>query len=394
MSDAPIRLLVLGSTGSIGVSTLEVVEHLEAATHRRCEVVALVAGRNASTLAEQARRHRPAAIGLADESARDDLGDVGGAKVHLGEDAALEIVETFARPGDVVMGAMVGAAGIGPTMAAIRKGCRIALANKETLVAAGSLVMGEITRRQGMILPVDSEHSALFQAMRSGESREVRRVVLTASGGPFRTWPLERLRNATVSDALAHPTWKMGRKVTIDSASLMNKALEVIEAHWLFGLSADRIEAIVHPQSVVHGFAEFVDGSVIAQLSPPDMKMPIQCALTHPERVDGCAARMDWTRLRGLEFEPVDRERFPAIDLAGEVIRRGGSAGAVFNAANEIAVEAFLAGRIGFTRIHGLVAEALEALPAQSLESLDDVAAADAAARAWTEEQVASVAGR
>ncbi|MGA1466118.1 MAG: 1-deoxy-D-xylulose-5-phosphate reductoisomerase, partial [Phycisphaerales bacterium] len=226
MSDAPIRLLVLGSTGSIGVSTLEVVEHLEAATHRRCEVVALVAGRNAATLAEQARRHRPAAIGLADESARDDLGEVGGAKVHLGEDAALEIVETFARPGDVVMGAMVGAAGIAPTMAAIRKGCRIALANKETLVAAGSLVMGEITRRQGMILPVDSEHSALFQAMRSGESREVRRVVLTASGGPFRTWPLERLRNATVADALAHPTWKMGRKVTIDSASLMNKALE------------------------------------------------------------------------------------------------------------------------------------------------------------------------
>ncbi|MGA1516646.1 MAG: 1-deoxy-D-xylulose-5-phosphate reductoisomerase, partial [Phycisphaerales bacterium] len=362
MSDAPIRLLVLGSTGSIGVSTLEVVEHLEAATHRRCEVVALVAGRNAATLAEQARRHRPAAIGLAYESARDDLGEVGGAKVHLGEDAALEIVETFARPGDVVMGAMVGAAGIAPTMAAIRKGCRIALANKETLVAAGSLVMGEITRRQGTILPVDSEHSALFQAMRSGESREVRRVVLTASGGPFRTWPLERLRTATVAAALAHPTWKMGRKVTIDSASLMNKALEVIEAHWLFGLSADRIEAIVHPQSVVHGFAEFVDGSVIAQLSPPDMKMPIQCALTHPERVDGCAARMDWTRLRGLEFEPVDRERFPAIDLAGEVIRRGGSAGAVFNAANEVAVEAFLAGRIGFTRIHGLVAEALDSL--------------------------------
>jgi 1-deoxy-D-xylulose-5-phosphate reductoisomerase len=394
MSDAPIRLLVLGSTGSIGVSTLEVVEHLEAATHRRCEVVALVAGRNAATLAEQARRHRPAAIGLADESARDDLDDVGSAKVHLGEDAALEIVEAFARPGDVVMGAMVGAAGIAPTMAAIRKGCRIALANKETLVAAGSLVMGEIARRQGTILPVDSEHSALFQAMRSGESREVRRVVLTASGGPFRTWPLERLRNATIADALAHPTWKMGRKVTIDSASLMNKALEVIEAHWLFGLSADRIEAIVHPQSVVHGFAEFVDGSVIAQLSPPDMKMPIQCALTHPERVDGCAARMDWTRLRGLDFEPVDRERFPAIDLAGEVIRRGGSAGAVFNAANEIAVEAFLAGRIGFTRIHGLVAEALDALPSQPLESLDDIAAADAAARAWTEEQVASVAGR
>ena len=393
MSDEPIRLIVLGSTGSIGVSTLEVVEHLEQATHRRCEVVALVAGRNAEALAAQARRHRPIAIGLADESLRGDLGDVGGASVHLGEDAALEIVEAHARPGDVVMGAMVGAAGIAPTMAAIRKGCRIALANKETLVAAGSLVMAEIAERRGTILPVDSEHSALFQAMRSGEPREVRRVVLTASGGPFRTWSLERLRQATIADALAHPTWKMGRKVTIDSASLMNKALEVIEAHWLFGLPADRIEAIVHPQSVVHGFAEFVDGSVIAQLSPPDMKMPIQCALTHPERVEGCAARMDWTRLRGLEFEPVDRERFPAIDLAGEVIRRGGSAGAVFNAANEIAVEAFLAGRIGFTRIHELVAEALDALPPQPLRSLDDVAAADAAARAWAEEQIASVVG-
>ena len=393
MSDEPIRLIVLGSTGSIGVSTLEVVEHLEQATHRRCEVVALVAGRNAEALAAQARRHRPIAIGLADESLRGDLGDVGGASVHLGEDAALEIVEAHARPGEVVMGAMVGAAGIAPTMAAIRKGCRIALANKETLVAAGSLVMAEIAERRGTILPVDSEHSALFQAMRSGEPREVRRVVLTASGGPFRTWSLERLRQATIADALAHPTWKMGRKVTIDSASLMNKALEVIEAHWLFGLPADRIEAIVHPQSVVHGFAEFVDGSVIAQLSPPDMKMPIQCALTHPERVEGCAARMDWTRLRGLEFEPVDRERFPAIDLAGEVIRRGGSAGAVFNAANEIAVEAFLAGRIGFTRIHELVAEALDALPPQPLRSLDDVAAADAAARAWAEEQIASVVG-
>ena len=393
MRDEPIRLIVLGSTGSIGVSTLEVVEHLEQATHRRCEVVALVAGRNAATLAAQARRHRPVAIGLADDSLRAELGDVGGASIHLGEDAALEIVEAYARPGDVVMGAMVGAAGIAPTMSAIRKGCRIALANKETLVAAGSLVMAEIATRNGTILPVDSEHSALFQAMRSGERRELRRVVLTASGGPFRTWPLERLRGATIADALAHPTWKMGRKVTIDSASLMNKALEVIEAHWLFGLPADRIEAIVHPQSVVHGFAEFVDGSVIAQLSPPDMKMPIQCALTHPERVEGCATRLDWTRLRGLEFEPVDRDRFPAIDLAGEVIRRGGSAGAVFNAANEVAVEAFLAGRIGFTRIHELVAETLDALPAQPLRSLDDVAAADAAARAWAEEQIASVVG-
>lgn len=387
------RLIILGSTGSIGANTLEVVEHLAATGGPRFEVVALVAGRNAEALLEQARRHRPRAIGLADGDRDLDASGLDAA-VHRGPDAALEIVERFAEPGDVVMGAMVGAAGIEPTLAAIRKGCRIALANKETLVAAGEIVITEAAAHGAEILPVDSEHSALFQAMRSGEAREIRRVVLTASGGPFRTWPIERLRNATIADALAHPTWSMGRKVTIDSASLMNKALEVIEARWLFDLPADHIEAIVHPQSVVHGFAEFVDGSVIAQLSPPDMKMPIQIALTHPERVDGCADRLDWTTLRGLEFEPVDHDRFPALGLARRVIELGGSAGAVFNAANEIAVGAFLDGRIPFLRIPELAAEALDALPPQPLRSLDDVVAADAAARTWAEEQVATVTGR
>jgi 1-deoxy-D-xylulose-5-phosphate reductoisomerase len=394
------RVHVLGSTGSIGVATIEVVEHL-AAGGMPIEIVSLVAGRNAERLAEQARRHRPAAVGLADGDSAASLraGLPSAAALFDGPDAAMEIVERFVEPGDVVMGAMVGAAGIEPTLAAIRRGARMALANKETLVAAGEIVMAEVRRRDGLagaaMLPVDSEHSALFQAVRCGDpQREIRRVVLTASGGPFRTWPLERIRAARVEDALNHPTWRMGRKVTVDSASLMNKALEVIEAHWLFGLPAESIEAIVHPQSVVHAFAEFIDGSVIAQLSPPDMRLPIQLALTWPQRTDGCARRLDWASLRSLEFEPVDPERFPAVDLAHRVIRAGGTAGAVFNAANEIAVEAFLDGRLGFCEIHELVAEALDALPPRPLHGLAEVVAADAEAREWSRSRVAAASPR
>jgi 1-deoxy-D-xylulose-5-phosphate reductoisomerase len=392
----PTRVHVLGSTGSIGTATVEVVEHLASACGRSIEVVSLVAGRNADLLASQALRHRPAAVGLADGGSAAGLrgGLPAGTAYFDGPDAAMEIVERFVEPGDVVMGAMVGAAGIEPTLAAIRRGARMALANKETLVAAGEIVMAEVRRRGAEMLPVDSEHSGLFQAIRCGDSpREVRRVVLTASGGPFRTWPLERIRGARVEDALNHPTWRMGRKVTIDSASLMNKALEVIEAHWLFGLPAESIEAIVHPQSVVHAFAEFVDGSVIAQLSPPDMRLPIQLALTWPQRDEGCARRLDWQALRGLEFEPIDPERFPAIELAHRVIRAGGTAGAIFNAANEIAVEAFLAGRIGFRDIHELVAEALDALPPRMPEGLAGVIAADSEAREWARARVASTEG-
>lgn len=377
----PTRVHLLGSTGSIGVNTLAVVEHLAAIEGPRFEVASLVAGRNRERLLEQARRHRPLAIGLADG---DSGGLAGAPHAFTGPDAAREIVERFVEPGDVVVGAMVGAAGIAPILAAIERGARIALANKETLVAAGSIVMAAVRRRGVEMLPVDSEHNALFQAIAGSDpSRELRRVVLTASGGPFRTWSAARIAAATVEDALNHPTWSMGRKVTIDSASLMNKALEVIEAHWLFDLPADRIEAIVHPQSIVHGFAEFIDGSVIAQMSPPDMRLPIQHALTWPRRAEGCSPRLDWAALRSLEFEPVDHERFPALRLAHRVIELGGSAGAVFNAANEVAVEAFLAGGIPFPRIGETVAAALDAIPTASLRDLSDATEADATARAW-----------
>ena len=383
----PTRVHLLGSTGSIGVSTLAVVEHLAAIGGPRLEVASLVAGRNRERLLDQARRHRPRAIGLADANG---LELAGAPHAFTGPDAALAVVERFVEPGDVVVGAMVGAAGIAPILAAIERGARIALANKETLVAAGSIVMAAVRRHGVELLPVDSEHNALFQAIAGSDPlRELRRVVLTASGGPFRTWSAERIARATVADALNHPTWSMGRKVTIDSASLMNKALEVIEAHWLFDLPADRIEAIVHPQSIVHGFAEFVDGSVIAQMSPPDMRLPIQHALTWPHRAEGCSPRLDWSTLRSLEFEPVDHERFPALRLAERVIETGGGAGAVFNAANEVAVEAFLAGRISFPRIAEIVAAALEAIPAAgALRDLADASEADATARAWVEARV------
>jgi len=253
-----------------------------------------------------------------------------------------------------------------------------------------SILGSEAVARKGVeLLPVDSEHSAVFQCLRSGTLREVDRLVLTASGGPFRTWSAERTRNATVAEALRHPTWQMGRKVTIDSASLMNKGLEVIEAHWLFDLPSERIDAIVHPQSVVHSFVEFRDGSTIAQLSPPSMKLPIQYALTWPERVAGCSPTIAWDALRSLEFEPVDHARFPAITLAKRVIDAGGSAGAVFNAANEVAVEAFIEGALRFGDIPAIVTEALDGLQAHPVNTLAEVLAADRQARQFARDRVA-----
>jgi 1-deoxy-D-xylulose-5-phosphate reductoisomerase len=250
----------------------------------------------------------------------------------------------------------------------------------------------EAARRHGVeLLPVDSEHNAIAQCLRSGRTLdEVRRLVITASGGPFRTWSAERVRSATVADALNHPTWSMGPKVTIDSASMMNKALEVIEAHWLFGLPSSRIAAIVHPQSIVHSMVEFIDGSVIAQLSPPDMRTPIQYALTWPDRVEGCSRRTDWRTLARLDFEEVDHARFPAIRLAWRAIDEGESAGAILNAANEVAVAAFLRGGLAFPQITDIVAEALDALPRRPIRTLGDVLLADGEARAWTEDRVAA----
>jgi len=389
----PRRVLVLGSTGSIGVQTLEVVSHLASVAASRgegapAEVVGLAAGSRGEALASQARSLGVADVALADgDAALEGLGR--SVRVRRGEDAAERLVREVEA--DVVVAAMVGAAGLPATLAAVELGRDVALANKETLVAAGMLVVPAARRTGSRLLPVDSEHSALWQCLHAiaGPDRcppmdppaGVGRLVLTASGGPFRTASAREVYDATPERALAHPTWKMGPKVTIDSASLTNKALEVIEAHWLFGFPADRIGVVVHPQSIVHSFVEFLDGSVLAQLGPSDMRMPIQYALTHPLRPPAPGPTLDLGGLGRLEFEPPDEVRFPALALARRVIEGGGTAGAVFNAANEAAVEAFLDGRIPFGRIGELTADACEALPPQPVAGLADVRRADAAAR-------------
>ncbi len=373
------RLILLGSTGSIGTNTLTVVDHLHDQKLRRFEIVGLATGSSGGKVAEQAGRYGVQHVAIADAGTATLPGVT---KVYRGPDAALELVEAVAREGDLVLGAMVGSAGLPAMLAAIDRGCDIALANKETLVAAGELVVPLVNRRGVKLLPVDSEHSAIFQCLQAGRSLdEVERLVLTASGGPFRTWPKQRLYHASVEETLDHPTWNMGPKVTVDSASLMNKALEVIEAHWLFDLPAEKIRVVVHPQSIVHSFVEFVDGSVVAQLSPPDMKSPIQYALTWPDRVAGCCRTMDWQEAGRLDFEPVDHDRFPALQQAWKVIETGGTAGAILNAANEAAVEAFLDRRIPFGLIGELVRDTLDTIDPVPVTTLDDVHQADQRAR-------------
>jgi 1-deoxy-D-xylulose-5-phosphate reductoisomerase len=307
----------------------------------------------------------------------------------------------------VLVAAIVGAAGLPATIAGIRKGMDIALANKETLVAAGELVMPLVKKHSIHLLPVDSEHSAIFQCLEgsrftvhgsaTGPEPEpqtlnscVKRIVLTASGGPFRTASLAAIRSATVEQALKHPTWNMGAKITIDSATMMNKALEIIEAHWLFGLRVEQIEVIIHPQSIVHSFVEFTDNSVLAQLGPPDMKTPIQYALTWPQRRTGISDSMDWTKLRQLDFEPPDHDRFPALKLAYRAIEAGGTAGAILNAANERAVAAFLDRRISFGRITELVREAMDALEPVHVADIHTVLDADRAARQFVDQRITS----
>jgi 1-deoxy-D-xylulose-5-phosphate reductoisomerase len=392
------RITLLGSTGSIGQSTLDVVRNLGGGV----EVVGLAAGRSAEKLAAQAADHPGARLALAEESEaptlRHHLAESPDGRLLLGPDAAERLVET--TEADLLIAAMVGAAGLGPALLGIRRGMDIALANKETLVAAGELVV-PLAREHGVrLLPVDSEHSAIFQCLRTAgrgepggpaeDNRSIKRIVLTASGGPFRTKSLEEIRNATVDEALNHPTWAMGPKITIDSATMMNKALEIIEAHWLFGLPADRIDVIIHPQSIAHSFVEFNDHSILAQLGPPDMKTPIQYALSWPDRAPGCGEAMDWTQLSRLDFEQPDFQRFPALGLAYRVIEEGGTAGAVLNAANEQAVEAFLDRRIPFGRIVELAEAALDALPAEPIHELETVLEADRRARAFVREQIGS----
>jgi len=342
------NVAVLGSTGSIGRSTLEVI----AASGGRLRAVALSAHGNTGLLLRQALTVRPRRIVATDSAAaaRQDWSMLPSeVELLVGPEAVARLA---ADPEvDTVVSAIVGSAGLRGTWAALQAGKTVALANKESLVVGGPLVTELARGTNARILPVDSEHSAVFQALEAGRREEVRRVVLTASGGPFRTFTSEQLAQVTVADALAHPTWAMGPKISVDSATLMNKALEIIEARWLFDLSAEQIAVVIHPQSIVHSMVEYRDGSVIAQLSPPDMKLPIQYALTWPERREGVAAKLDWSRAMELHFEPPDLERFGALRLGLEVAAAGGTAGAVLNGANEAAVAAFLDGRLSFCEI-------------------------------------------
>ncbi|MEX0657879.1 MAG: 1-deoxy-D-xylulose-5-phosphate reductoisomerase [Egibacteraceae bacterium] len=383
-TDEPVGVTVLGSTGSIGTQALDV-----AARHPdRFRVEALAAGSNADLLVEQARRHGVRRVALADPTAagraRDRLG--AGVEVLCGADACTELAGR-AGPRGVVLNGMTGSRGLRPTLAALRGGSRLALANKESLIVGGPLVLDAAA--PGQIVPVDSEHSALAQCLRAGAESEVERLILTASGGPFRGRNRAELADVTVADALAHPTWDMGAVITINSASLANKGLEVIEAHLLFGIPYERISVVVHPQSVVHGMVEFCDGSTVAKLSPPDMRLPIQLALGWPDRLDAAPARMDWTQPTALQFEALDAEAFPMLDLAVAAGRRGGVFPAVYNAANEEAVAAFLHGRSGFLGIADVVEAVLGEVQPVAGVDLDSLLAVEEWARRRARELLA-----
>jgi len=372
----------MGSTGSIGTSTLDVLRGLGS----EYRVVGLTACRHWEQLVEQSRQVKPEAVAIADSACADQLRSQlnSDCEVLVGPEGLVELAGR--RTSDFVVAAIVGAAGLESTIAAVRAGKQVGLANKEALVVAGSLIVPLARETGAELLPIDSEHSAIFQAMSAGRRSEVRKVYLTASGGPFRNWSAEQMAEASVEDALQHPTWDMGPKITIDSATMMNKALEIIEARWLFDLDVDCIEVLIHPESIIHSMVEFCDGSVIAQLGTPDMRIPIQYALTYPLRYAGEVNRLDFSSLRRLNFEPPDVERFPALRLGYEVARKGGTAGAVFNAANEAAVEAFLAGKISFGRITRLIERTLgrhSIIPDPNLETL-------LAADVWAREEVNS----
>jgi 1-deoxy-D-xylulose-5-phosphate reductoisomerase len=366
-------ITILGATGSIGASTLNLIKR---APHRY-RVESISARRNAAALGKIAREVGARHAVVADHAAYRELKEaLSGTRIEAasGEDA---LVEAAQRPADWVMAAISGSVGLKPTLAAIERGATVALANKECLVCAGGLFMRRAASTGATVLPVDSEHNAVFQALAAGNRADVRRAILTASGGPFRTWSKEDIKAATPEQALRHPNWVMGPKVTIDSATLMNKGLEIIEAHHLFSLSSDEIDVLVHPQSVVHGLVEFRDGSVVAQLGSPDMRIPIAHCLAWPQRIDGPAARLDLAALHELTFEAPDLDRFPALALARRALETGGAAPTVLNAADEVAVGEFIAGRIGFPAMAALVEATLERAGAQGL--LAEPAGIDAA---------------
>ncbi len=386
------HLAILGSTGSIGKQCLSVVESMPG----QFGIVALAAGSNVEELTRQISRHRPEVVSIADAATADRLaaalreaGVMPLPAIHHGREGML-IVGAHAKA-DIVVSAAVGVVGLEATYEAVKLGKTIALSNKEVLVAAGELVMAAAHKAGRELLPVDSEHNAVHQCLRGGRRSEVRRLVLTASGGPFRRTPLAALESVTVEQALAHPNWRMGNRITIDSATMMNKGFEVIEARWLFDMRPDQIDVVIHPQSTIHSMVEWVDGSVLAQLGPTDMRMPIQYALTYPQRVASNQVALDWRKLKRLNFEPVSTRRFPCLRLAREAMKYGGALPCALNAADEVAVAAFLARRLAFRDIPRVIEQVLGAMPRLKFERMDDVLAADREARRLAGETVAKL---
>ncbi|MDG4719561.1 MULTISPECIES: 1-deoxy-D-xylulose-5-phosphate reductoisomerase [Thalassospira] len=377
---------VFGVTGSIGTSTVDILKsHADKYT-----VDAVTAYRNVDALANIAKELNAQCAVIGDPALYQDLSDAlanTGIEVGAGENA---LIEAAARPSDIVIAAIVGAAGLKPTLAAIRRGARVGLANKETLVCAGALMTAEVAKHNATLIPVDSEHSAIFQVLEDRADSQVDRILLTASGGPFREWSLDQMRSVTRAQALAHPNWEMGAKISIDSATMMNKGLELIEAWHLFPVAEEKIEIVVHPQSVVHSMVEYCDGSVLAQLGSPDMRTPIAYALAWPERIKVDVPRLDFATIGGLNFQKPDAKRFPALRLARQALQEGGTLPTVLNGANEVAVAAFLEDRIGFLQIAEIVETMMEKIGSQPLTSLDQVFETDACVRRETAVYIAA----
>src|ERR1700722_1768391 len=387
------KLAILGSTGSIGRQTLSVVE----AMPERFSVVALAAGSNVDELVGQIERHKPEVVSIGDVAKVDELAARLKAKgvsplpaIHHGREGMLAVGTHSAA--EIVVSAAVGVVGLEATYEAVKLGKIIALSNKEVLVAAGELVMAAANKAGRELLPVDSEHNAVHQCLRGGAHGEVRRLVLTASGGPFRKTPLAAFESVTPEQALAHPNWRMGNRITIDSATMMNKGFEIIEARWLFGMRPEQIEVVIHPQSTIHSMVEFVDGSVLAQLGPTDMRMPLQYALTYPQRLASKEVALDWSKLRRLDFAKASTRRFPCLRLAREALKKGGALPCALNAADEIAVAAFLQHRLPFLGIPEGIARVLERTAKVKFGNMEDVLAADAEARRMAREEVAKLA--
>jgi len=388
------QLAILGSTGSIGRQCLSVVDALAG----RFAVVALAAGTNLDELSGQIERYRPEVVSVGDAQKADRLAaglrekGVALPAIHHGREGMLAVGTHGAA--DIVVSAAVGVVGLEATYEAIKLGKTIALSNKEELVAAGEMIMAAAQKAGKELLPVDSEHNAVHQCLRGGQHAEVHKLVLTASGGPFRKTPISRLAEVTVEQALAHPNWKMGNRITVDSATMMNKGFEVIEARWLFDMNPSQVDVVIHPQSTVHSMVEFVDGSVLAQLGATDMRMPIQYALTYPERVASNQVDLNWTRLKRLDFEKVSTRRYPCLRLAREAMKRGGAWPCALNAGDEVAVAAFLQRQIAFPGIPEVVERVLERTPSVKIERMDDVLSADAEARRVAKEEVSRLASK